>query len=225
MHDRHEQHARVDCVPGFPSERLERYLHRALTLPIRDTLLSALGHFSKSGVASDLGCGPGKEVAELLRRGWRVEAVDAYAHMLQSTQAAAIEAVGAQETSSRLCCVHALIANWSAPPNSLDLVHAGFSLPFVAAADFPKVWGTMCAALKSGGIFAGQLFGLKDSFLAESPAGSMNAHTHDEVVRLLRGFQVISMTEEERDGVVGVPPNERAKHWHVFHIVARRNQV
>jgi hypothetical protein len=52
----------------------------------------------------------------------------------------------------------------------------------------------------------------------------MNAHTHDEVVQLLSDFQVISMTEEERDGVVGVPPNEHAKHWHVFHIVARRNQ-
>ena len=224
MHDRPEQHARVDCVPGFPSERLERYLHRALTLPIRDTLLSALGNFSTAGVASDLGCGPGKEVAELLRRGWRVEAVDAYAHMLEATLTAAIEAVGEQETSARLCCVHVLIANWSAPTQSLDLVHAGFSLPFVAAADFAKVWGTMCAALKPGGIFAGQLFGLKDSFLAESPAGSMNAHTRDEVLQLLGGFHVISITEEERDGVVGIPPNEHAKHWHVFHIVARRNQ-
>ena len=213
---------RTDSVPGFPSERLERYLHRALTLPIRDTLLSALAHLPQAAVASDLGCGPGKEVAELLRRGWRVEAVDAYAHMLQATQAAAIEAVGAQETSARLCCVHAPIARWSAPTQSLDLIHAGFSLPFVAAADFAGVWKNICAALKPGGIFAGQLFGHHDSFLAQSPAGSMNAHTHDEVVKLLSGFQVISITEEERDGVVGIPPNEQPKHWHVFHIIARR---
>ena len=48
------------------------------------------------------------------------------------------------------------------------------------------------------------------------------AARHDEVVKLLRGFQVISITEEERDGVVGIPPNEQPKHWHVFHIIARR---
>ena len=212
MGDGDTQHARVDHVPGFPSERLERYLHRALTLPIRDTLVRALEHIPQAGVASDLGCGPGKEVAELLRRGWRVEAVDAYERMLEATQAAAIEAVGAQETAAR----------WSAPACSLDLIHAGFSLPFVAAAEFEQVWKNMCFALKPGGLFVGQLFGHHDSFLPESPAGSMNAHTHAEVVKLCGGFHVIFLTEEERDGVVGVPPNEHPKHWHVFHIAARR---
>ena len=222
MGDGDTQHARVDHVPGFPSERLERYLHRALTLPIRDTLVRALEHIPQAGVASDLGCGPGKEVAELLRRGWRVEAVDAYERMLEATQAAAIEAVGAQETAARLCCVHTHLAQWSAPACSLDLIHAGFSLPFVAAAEFEQVWKNMCSALKPGGLFVGQLFGHHDSFLPESPAGSMNAHTHAEVVKLCGGFHVIFLTEEERDGVVGVPPNEHPKHWHVFHIAARR---
>ena len=222
MGDGDIQHARVDHVPGFPSERLERYLHRALTLPIRDTLVRALEHIPQAGVASDLGCGPGKEVAELLRRGWRVEAVDAYARMLEATQVAAIEAVGAKETAARLCCVHTHLAQWSAPARSLDLIHAGFSLPFVAAAEFAQVWKSMCSALKPGGFFVGQLFGHHDSFLSESPVGSMNAHTHAEVVKLCGDFQVIFMTEEERDGVVGVPPNEHPKHWHVFHIAARR---
>ncbi len=213
---------RSDCVPGFPSERLERYLHRALTLPIRDTLIGALAHIERPGVASDLGCGPGKEVAELLRRGWRVEAVDAYEHMVQAARAAAIQVVGEQETSARLCCVHTPIARWAAPAHSLDLVHAGFSLPFVAAQDFAHVWKNIVAALKPGAIFAGQLFGHNDSFLSQSPAGSMNAHTHAQVMEVLVNFQVISMAEEERDGVVGIPGNEQAKHWHVFHIIARR---
>jgi hypothetical protein len=29
-------------------------------------------------------------------------------------------------------------------------------------------------------------------------------------------------TSKERDGVIGVPPNEVPKHWHVFHVIARR---
>ena len=77
-------------------------------------------------------------------------------------------------------------------------------------------------AIRPGGLFAGQLFGPNDGFLRESPAGSMNAHSRDAVDRLLAPFDVLSIAEEERDGVIGAPPNERAKHWHVFHVVARR---
>jgi hypothetical protein len=111
---------------------------------------------------------------------------------------------------------------WDAGVGQLDLVHAGFSLPFVAAADFPALWERIVRAIRPGGLFAGQLFGPNDSFLRESPAGSMNAHARDAVDRLLAPFDVLSIAEEERDGVIGTPPNERAKHWHVFHLVARR---
>lgn len=209
-------------VPGFTRERLARYLERNVTLPVRDTLLRALDCFDSPGRAADLGCGPGKEVAELLRRGWRVEAVDAYREMTVAARAAAEAAVGPAECDARLRCTHAPLAAWDAGVGQLDLVHAGFSLPFVAAADFPALWERIVRAIRPGGLFAGQLFGPNDSFLRESPAGSMNAHARDAVDRLLAPFDVLSIAEEERDGVIGTPPNERAKHWHVFHLVARR---
>jgi tellurite methyltransferase len=209
-------------VPGFTRERLARYLERNVTLPVRDTLLRALKHAGSPGSAADLGCGPGKEVAELLRRGWRVEAVDAYREMTVAARAAAEAAVGPAECDARLRCTHVPLAAWDAGCGQLDLVHAGFSLPFVAVADFPALWERVVRAIRPGGLFAGQLFGPNDGFLRESPAGSMNAHARDAVDRLLAPFDVLSIAEEERDGVIGAPPNERVKHWHVFHIVARR---
>ena len=45
----------------------------------RETLLLALEKFdaeSSTGLAVDLGCGTGRDTAELLRRGWSVLAID-----------------------------------------------------------------------------------------------------------------------------------------------------
>ncbi len=42
----------------------------------RETLLDALERFTAPGVAVDLGCGTGRDTVELLRRGWKVVAVD-----------------------------------------------------------------------------------------------------------------------------------------------------
>src|SRR5690606_9488546 len=65
--------------------------------PARDTLLKALGAFDadspahppttqSSPFAIDLGCGEGRDTLELLRRGWRVLAIDghpqAFDHLL-----------------------------------------------------------------------------------------------------------------------------------------------
>ena len=209
-------------VPGFPRERLNRYLDRNRTLPVRDTLLRALALGDPPGAAVDLGCGPGKEVAELLRRGWTVEAVDAYPDMVDAARAAAEATVGADQCSRSLRCVHQRLADWDAPAGSFDLVHAGFSLPFIARADFTALWARVVRSLRPGGLFAGQFFGPNDSFVAQSPAGSMSVHARADVDAMLVGLTVLSIAEEERDGVIGVPPNEVPKHWHVFHVIARR---
>lgn len=209
-------------VPGFPRERLKRYLDRNRTLPVRDTLVRALACVDRPGVASDLGCGPGKEVAELLRRGWSVEAVDAYADMVDAVRTSGESAVGGRACAERLRCTHLPLARWDAPAGSLDLVHAGFSLPFVSEADFPALWSRIVRSIRAGGIFAGQFFGPNDSVVRQSPAGSMNVHVRAGVDAMLAPFDVLSIAEEERDGVIGVPPNEIPKHWHVFHVIARR---
>ena len=161
-------------------------------------------------------------MAELLRRGWTVEAVDAYPDMVDAARAAAEATVGADRCSRALRCVHQRLADWDAPAGSFDLVHAGFSLPFVARVDLAALWARVVRSLRPGGLFAGQFFGPNDSFVAQSPAGSMSVHVRAEVDALLTGFEVLSIAEEERDGVIGVSPTKVPKHWHVFHVIARR---
>lgn len=209
-------------VPGFRRDRLQRYLERNRTLPVRDTLVRALALGDPPGAAADLGCGPGKEAAELLRRGWTVEAVDAYPDMVDAARTAGEAAVGPERCACALRCVHRRLAEWDTPACAFDLVHAGFSLPFVATVDFPALWARIVRSIRPGGIFAGQFFGPNDSFVAQSPAGSMTVHGRHDVDAMLAGFDVLSIAEEERDGVIGVPPAEVPKHWHVFHVIARR---
>ena len=52
-----------------------RYYRRA-GFDARPTLLDAVGRFPAPGVAVDLGAGTGRDTLELLRRGWRVVAID-----------------------------------------------------------------------------------------------------------------------------------------------------
>ena len=54
----------------------------------RETLLDALARFDEPGFAVDLGCGTGRDTFELLRRGWRVLAIDAQDEALRRVRAA-----------------------------------------------------------------------------------------------------------------------------------------
>lgn len=97
-----------------------------------------------------------------------------------------------------------------------DLVNAGFSLPFCPAAHFPGVWERIVASLRLGGRFSGQLFGPND----EWAGGRIETfHSREQTLELLSGFALERFDEVEADGhtATGTP-----KHWHVFHVVARR---
>ena len=58
--------------------------------PPRRTLITALDRFGPGATGSlavDLGCGDGRDVVEMLRRGWRVVAIDAEPEALRQLQA------------------------------------------------------------------------------------------------------------------------------------------
>ena len=48
----------------------------------------------------------------------------------------------------------------------------------------------------------------------------MTHHTRAKVESLLAPFAIEHFVEEERDGTTA---NGSPKHWHLFHIVARKN--
>jgi len=170
-----------------------------------ETLVQAADGFEKPGLAVDLGCGAGRDTVELLRRGWRVIAIDGDAGGIELLR----ERVGAEP---RLQAEVMRIEDARWPP--VELVNAGFSLPFCERAAFPHVWDRIVGSLRPGGRFAGHLLGPHDSW-----AERTTTHARADVEALLAPFAVERLDEVEHDGqtVTGT-----AKHWHVFHLVAER---
>ena len=95
------------------------------------------------------------------------------------------------------------------------LIHAGFSLPFCSPAEFPAPWARIRRALAPGGVFAGQLFGTRDTW-ADNPG--MTFHTRHQAATLLHGLDILRLEETEHDGHAVSGP----KHWHAYDILARK---
>ncbi len=190
------------------------YYARTGSRPPRETLVFALDRFdSEPGdaprLAVDLGAGSGRDAIEMLRRGWRVFAVDA--------ETDAIDALTHRPDLPAGADVSGMVARFEdADWPECALVNSSFALPLCAPADFARVWRRIRSTLLPGGRFAGQLYGDRDSWVGRD---GMTFHTRTEVESLLAGFEVERLDEEEDDSVT---PRGEAKHWHIFHIVARR---
>ncbi len=203
-----------------PHSPLERdwvvYYEAVAGRPPRDTLLKALQLFDaepaevRQGV--DLGCGDGRDTVELLRRGWDVLAIDgeeqAIARLLKRPDLAKLD-------SASLKTQIAQFQTLMLPP-ALDLVNASFCLPFCPPADFPHLWSTIGRSLKVGGRFSGQLFGERDSWAAYP---NMTHFTKQQAETLLQPFEIEDWLEEDHPGTTAIG---ETKHWHIFHIVARK---
>lgn len=187
----------------------------------RDTLLRALECFeaqrapdarAAEPLAVDLGCGSGRDTLELLRRGWRVVAID-----LSPAGLAELEALAAGIAPGRLRTVLQRFEDALWPV--CDLLNASFSIPHTDPDDFPALWRKITASIRPGGRFAGQLFGVRDGW-ATRPDGIVRTyHDRADVLRLFEGFELECLDEVERPGknAMGEP-----KDWHVFLVVARR---
>jgi SAM-dependent methyltransferase len=175
--------------------------------PPHDTVLSALDAFGEPGFAVDLGCGDGRDTVELLRRGWRVLAIDAQREAIERL----LGRVGDQPALEVLVAPFDL-AEWP----EADLVNAGFSLPFCPPEHFDTVWRRIVASIRPGGRFSGQLFGERDEWVGQRV---ISYHSRTRALDLLAPFELERFDEVETDGTTALGD---PKHWHVFHVVARR---
>jgi membrane dipeptidase len=173
----------------------------------RPTLVDAVARFAEPGLAVDLGCGAGRDTAELLRRGWRVLAIDREQEAIDRLHAL----VGPDSSQLESRRERFETASW--PP--CDLVNASFSLPFCSADEFAAVWRRIVDSLHPGGRFSGQLLGERDDW-----AGSgVVVHTRAQVAELFEPFEVEAINEFDGDGSTAVGTR---KHWHLYHVVARK---
>jgi membrane dipeptidase len=173
----------------------------------RPTLLDAVARFPSPGLAVDLGCGTGRDTAELLRRGWRVVAIDGEQEAFERLHALA------GPDSQRLETRVARFEETAWP--MCDLVNASFALPFCPSEAFPALWRRIVESLRPRRRFCGQLFGERDDW-----AGSgVVVHTRAELDELLAPFEVerLDVFDDEGKTAFGTP-----KHWHIYHVVARK---
>jgi SAM-dependent methyltransferase len=207
-----------------PSSRHEKpsdwpaYFDAVAGLPARETLVMALDLFDRErqaagALAVDLGCGEGRDTAELLRRGWRVLGIDSSAEGLGRMRER-VRGVGGLE---RLEVLEARFeeARWPV----CRLVNASFSIPHCDPRDFPGMWARIAASIEPGGRFAGQFFGVNDSWATRPDGVTRTYHMRHDVEGMLEPFDIERLDEVERPGktALGEP-----KYWHVFHIVAKK---
>lgn len=161
--------------------------------------------------AIDLGCGDGTETAVLLTHGWHVLAID--------SEPAAFEHLHAKIPPAAQARLSTQVAAFETVTLTLaDLIYAGYSLPFCAPQAFPALWTTIVQNIVPGGRFAGQLFGVNDTW-ATNPA--MTFLTAAQARALFDGFDLEHFEEEDADGNSTGGP----KHWHAFHIIARKRDT
>jgi trans-aconitate methyltransferase len=176
--------------------------------PLCRNLLELAGP-GRDRVALDLGCGAGTESRALLAAGWRVHAFDSAPGTRERVLA------GTEDAEAGRLQVHTDdLADLGGLP-AADLVHAGYCLPWIRPAAFPDVWRHLRAALRPRAWLAVDLFGVRDSWAGEHDATFL---AEREARALFDGLTIAKWDEEDADGGSSDGP----KHWHVFHVIARR---
>jgi trans-aconitate methyltransferase len=160
----------------------------------------------RAGEALDLGCGAGRDTRYLVESGFRVTAVD--------REAAALDLL-ADLPADRIRPVQSSIEEFQF--GRYDLINAHFALPFIERGLFADVFTRLKAALNSGAVFVGQFFGVHDSW--NTPDTRMTFVTRQQAHEYLDGLELLEFEEEEQDGTTATG---KPKHWHVYHIVARK---
>jgi tellurite methyltransferase len=180
--------------------------------PPRKTVLAALDAFgppSGDDTVVDLGCGDGRDVVEMVRRGWKVVAVDAEAEALRRLAARGMP------DAERITPIAARLEDVPLPLG-LTWVNSSFAMPLCEPEKFHQLWARIGESLPNGGRFTGQWYGPRDSW-AGRPGMTFLERT--AALALLEDFELEMFEEEEADRVT---PRGNPKHWHIFHIVARK---
>ena len=182
----------------------------------RDILLKGLELMTndldneKTHFAIDLGCGNGPDTMELLKRGWKVLAIDN-----EQSALTILEESIQKDWKERLETKRQSFDEVKLP--SCDFIIASLSIPFCEPEHFPKFWEEIQNSLKVGGRFAGNFFGEKDGW---ANIDSMIFHTQEQVHELFNKFEIEYFNEWEYDrptSGMGI-----MKHSHLFSVVGKK---
>lgn len=163
-------------------------------------------------VAIDIGCGTGNDSVFLLKHGYQVLAIDAQRQALMH-----LRKVSPRKLRPALTTRIARFENLRRRDLcSASLINAAYSMFFCSPSAFGRFWRNLAHALVPGGVFCGQFLGLRDTW-ARRPG--MTGLSKRALKKLFSDFEIIELSElDERGGTA----TGRAKHWHVYTVIARK---
>lgn len=184
-----------------------------------ETAICAMKEFGDiKGLVIDLGCGAGTDSLYFLQNDWNVLAIDANLDFIMNSKNKMPE-----KWQSRLQIEKMKFEDLILP--KAECVIANFSLPFCNPEKFPFMWSEIIKRIRNGGIFSGIFFGNRDEWVNEF-SEERTFHTKEDVLNLFKHFEIISFKEVEYDGLCcGEEGKLLQKHWHYFHVVARRKEL
>lgn len=178
--------------------------------PPSTLLVEALPAVSMRNQALDLGAGGLKDTRYLLAQ--------RFAHVTVVDQEPTAQTLAEKIANPSLEVVITPFDQFAFPIERYDLINAQFSLPFNPRNTFSTMMEKLKASIAPSGIFCGQLFGTEDEW--NTPTSKLTFHTKEEAERLFAGYTLLTFSERIRDGVLA---NGTPKHWHLFHIIAKKN--
>lgn len=183
------------------------YYKNTKNSPPSPVLIKALGYVKQHNKAIDIGGGALKDSRYLLEHGFDVTVIDE--EKLMGELAIEIK-------SDKFRPVISSFADFDFPQDTYDIASAMYALPFTSPHTFEVVFQNIKQSVVKGGIFCGQLFGVRDEW---SKNADMTFHTKDQVTKLFSDMEVILLEEVEKDGRTA---DGQPKHWHVFNFIAKR---
>ena len=184
------------------------YEAHALRKP-REQIVRALALCTHKEEALDLGAGTLVESMYLLDNGFKnVTAVD-------SSEQIKSFAEGVDMT--KLSLVVSTFKDFDMQQDTYNLINAQYALPFYGPDNFENFIDRVKLSLKVEGIFVGQFFGVNDSWNLDGR--KLAFQTKDEALTLLSNLEIVDFIEEEKEGRTA---QGNAKHWHVFHFIAKK---
>lgn len=190
-----------------PGKDWSEYYEITKAKPPSKLLVKALEYVTTKEKAIDIGGGALKDTRYLLEQGFEVTVIDKSPLMEQEAAALQNNKVHAFTTS---------FEDFGFPENEYDLATAMFALPFTEPTYFEAVFRKIKKSLKKDGVFCCQFFGRNDEW-SKNP--KMTFHTKEQVQEMLKGLEIISLNEVEEDSTIA---NGTLKHWHIFHIIAKK---
>jgi len=186
-----------------------KFIEKTSKNPVRPLLVEAIKYVKNKSKALDVAAGALNESKYLLSEGFQeVVAFD-------SDKAA--EEFAKQIQDSRFSFFLNGFEDFIFSNNTFDLINAQYALPFIDSEKFDVLMKKVFASLKSGGVFTGQLFGIKDTW--NKGDSGKTFHTAQEARKVFKGMKIIKFEEREFDKVTALG---QLKHWHVFDIIAEK---